>query len=241
MYQWTYLIRVVDASHQPLGVPPHITVDILSSLVILSSDSSKLKVYTNGARPGPRVVLGDFPSGTMLLGLEHLSNLVGVADGFPHTGFFPCGGLSVFVQTPDDKVENAFILEGETGECRPVQADDNDTELISLDGLANNLLLEMQVGLGITLVKTLEKAGKLSPIFMSLHQAQCFLQQWLSCWDVISSVDVLEFNLFVSESGVCRSVFEFGLEFITKDEMALALVQICRNEVVASKARNDIV
>lgn len=52
---------------------------------------------------------------------------------------------------------------------------------------------------------------------------------------------MLELDLFFSESGVCRVVFEFGLEFVAKDEMTLALVQVCRDEVVVSEGQKSVV
>jgi hypothetical protein len=65
--------------------------------------------------------------------------------------------------------------------------------------------------------------------------------QRLASGDILSAVDVEERDFFVTKSSVGRVVFQFLLELVAEDEMALALVQIGGNEVFGTELEEDII
>lgn len=90
-------------------------------------------------------------------------------------------------------------------------------------------------------VQALKERGQLTPFVVLLDQAQCLQDQRLASGDILSAVDMEERDLFVTESCVGRVVFQFLLELVAEDEMALALVQVGGDEVFGAELEEDII
>ena len=177
----------------------------------------------------------------MLFRLEELGNLDAVAQSLVQTLLVPLRSLGMFVQPPQGQAQNIVVLEGDASQSGPVQAANDDAELVGLYSLADNLFLEVHFRHRMALVKTLEQGGQGSPIVSVLHKANGLPDQRPSGGNILPSVNMLELDFFISKSGVCRVIVQLRLELVAEDEMALALVQVCWDKVVVAKSEESIV